>query len=70
MDPVPSLRESFAIIENEESRRGVMLPPIPSERLALISVPHSERRHQPTYRDSSHFVGSEDKDKLHCDYCQ
>ncbi|GFY95247.1 hypothetical protein Acr_10g0006320 [Actinidia rufa] len=33
---VPSLREAFAIIQNEENRRGVMLPPIPSERSALF----------------------------------
>ena len=44
IDPVPSLREAFAIIQNEESRRGVMLPPIPSEQSALVSIPHSERR--------------------------
>ncbi|XP_057493174.1 uncharacterized protein LOC130778669 [Actinidia eriantha] len=70
INPVPSLREAFAIIQNEESRRGVMLPPIPSERSALVSVPQSERRNQPTHRDSGPSVGSDDKDKLHCDYCQ
>ncbi|GFS43591.1 DEA(D/H)-box RNA helicase family protein [Actinidia rufa] len=70
IDSVPSLREAFAIIQNEESRRGVMLPPIPSERSALVSVPKSKRRSQPTHRDSGPFVGSDDKDKLHCDYYQ
>ena len=30
IDPVSSLREAFAIIQNEESCRGVILPPIPS----------------------------------------
>ncbi|GFZ15695.1 hypothetical protein Acr_25g0001040 [Actinidia rufa] len=67
---VPSLREAFFIIQNEESCRGVMLPPIPSELSALVSVPQSEHRNQPTHRDSGFSVGSDDKDKLHCDYCQ
>ena len=61
------MREAFAINQNEESRRGVMLPP-PSERLALVSVPLSERHHWPTHRDSGPFIGIDDKDKLHCDY--
>ncbi|GFZ17497.1 hypothetical protein Acr_26g0007670 [Actinidia rufa] len=36
---VPSLKEAFAIIQNEESRNGVMLPPIASKQSALISIP-------------------------------
>ncbi|XP_057482522.1 uncharacterized protein LOC130769275 [Actinidia eriantha] len=52
------------------SRRGVMLPPILSERSILVSVPQSECRTLPTHRDSCSSVGSDDKDKLHCDYCQ
>ncbi|GFZ11348.1 hypothetical protein Acr_22g0007460 [Actinidia rufa] len=47
----------------------MMLPSIPSERSALVSVPQSERRSQPTHCDSGPSVGSDDKDKLHCDYC-
>ncbi|GFS35268.1 hypothetical protein Acr_00g0038720 [Actinidia rufa] len=31
IDPILSLTEAFAIIQNEESHRGVMLPPGPSE---------------------------------------
>ena len=64
------MREAFSIIQNEESRRGVMLPSIPSERSDLISVPLSERRHQPTLRDSDLSVGIDDKNELHCDYCK
>ncbi|GFZ11537.1 hypothetical protein Acr_22g0009350 [Actinidia rufa] len=67
-DPIPSLREAFAIIQNEESRRDVMFPSILSERLVLVSVPRSERRNQPAHRDFDPYVGSDDKDKLHCDY--
>ena len=63
IDPVPSLREAFAIIQTEESHCGVMLLPIPSERLALVSISQSERCHQPTYRDSVPSVGVDDKDK-------
>ncbi|GFS46025.1 hypothetical protein Acr_00g0099650 [Actinidia rufa] len=70
IDLVPSLRETFAIIQNEESRRGVMLPPIPSERSTLVSVSQSERCSQPTHCDFGPYVGSDDKDKLHCNYCQ
>ena len=46
-----------------------MLPLIPSEQLALVFVPQSECRNHPTHRDSGLSVGSDDKDKLHCDYC-
>ncbi|GFZ09136.1 hypothetical protein Acr_20g0009440 [Actinidia rufa] len=47
-----------------------MLPHIPSKQSAIVSVSQSERRSQPTHRDSVPFVGSDDKDKLHCDYFQ
>ena len=62
--------EAFAIIQNEESRHGVMLLPIPSERSAFISVPQSECRSQPTHRDFGPSVDNDDKDKLYCDYYQ
>ena len=65
-----SLREAFVIIQNEESRRGVMLPPIPYERSTLVFVPQFERCNQPTHRNPGSSVGSNDKDELHCDYCQ
>ena len=45
MDPIPSLREAFAFIQNEEGRQGMILPPIPSKRSALVFVvPQSECR--------------------------
>ena len=52
------------------SCRGVMLPPIPSERSTFVSIPQSERRRQPTHRDSVSSVGNDNKDKLYCDYCE
>ncbi|XP_057504070.1 uncharacterized protein LOC130787666 isoform X2 [Actinidia eriantha] len=70
MDPVPHLRGEFVFIQNEESRRSVMLLPIPFERSTHVFVPQFERRNQSTHRDSSLFVGSDDKNKLHCDYCK
>ncbi|GFY92871.1 hypothetical protein Acr_08g0012670 [Actinidia rufa] len=70
IDPVPSLREAFAIIQNEVSCRSVMLPPISFERSALISISQSEHRNQPAHCDSGPSVGSDDKNKLHCDYYQ
>ena len=51
MNPVPFLREGFAFIQNEESRRDVMLLPIPSEQFALISIPQLERHNQSTHCD-------------------
>ena len=47
-----------------------MLPPILFEWSTLVSVPQSERRILPTHCDSGSSVGSDDKDTLHCDYCQ
>ena len=70
IDLVPLLREAFAVIRNEKCGRGVMLPLISSERSALIFVSQFECRNQPAYRDFSPSVGSDDMDKLHCDYCQ
>ncbi|GFS46154.1 hypothetical protein Acr_00g0100480 [Actinidia rufa] len=54
----------------DEYDQVMMLPPIPSEQLALVYVPQSERRNLPTHRDSGSSIDSDDKDKLHCDYCQ
>ena len=31
MEPLPSLQESFAYVQNEESRRSAMLSPVPTE---------------------------------------
>ncbi|GFY91107.1 hypothetical protein Acr_07g0013030 [Actinidia rufa] len=59
IDPVPSLREVFVIIQNEESFQGVMLPPIPFERSSLVSVAQFERRTLPTHRDSGSSVEDE-----------
>ncbi|GFZ05375.1 hypothetical protein Acr_17g0009470 [Actinidia rufa] len=47
-----------------------MLPPIPSEQSALVSIPQSKRRSQPIHRDFGPSVGNDDKDKSHCDSCQ
>ena len=44
IDLIPSLREAFVIIQNDESHRVVLLQPIVSERSALVSVPHTEHR--------------------------
>ena len=46
-----------------------MLPPIPSEQSALVSVPQFEHRSQPTHRDFGLTIGSDDKNKLHYDCC-
>ena len=56
IDPVPSMREALAFIQNEKRRRGVF-------------DPQSKRHSQPTHRDSNPCGGSDDKDKLHCYYC-
>ena len=48
----------------------MMLPPIRSERLALVFVSQPKRRYQITHRDSGPLVDSDDMDKSHCDYFQ
>ena len=61
MDPLPSLQEAFAYVQNEESRRSTMLPLASAERSALVSVPQKNK-----FTGES---GSSDKSKQFCDYC-
>lgn len=68
MEPLPSLRETFAYVQNEESRRMSMLSTVTHDRSALISTPQHNGWNQP--RNSSTDRLSDEKDKLFCDYCQ
>ena len=61
MDPLPSLQEAFAYVQNEESRRSTMLSLASTERSALVSVPQKDK-----FTGKS---GSSDKSKQFCDYC-
>lgn len=55
--PFPSLEEAFFMIRFEESRSTVMMPPVASERSALISHSTSER-------------STSDIPRLFCDHCK
>ena len=68
INQIPSLRKAFDIIQNKESRRSVMVPQIPFERSTLIL--QSECHNKSTHCDFGPSIGSGDKDKLHCHYCQ
>ena len=61
MDPLPSLQEAFAFIQNEESRRSTMLHSVSTKRSALVSAPQRDK--------STGESGSSDKSKLFCNYC-
>ncbi|XP_057502391.1 uncharacterized protein LOC130786162 [Actinidia eriantha] len=68
MEPLPSLRETFAYVQNEESRRMSMLSIVTHDRSALISTPQYNGWNQP--RNISTDRLPDEKDKLFCDHCQ
>ena len=65
MDPLPSLQEAFAYVQNEESRHSTMLPPTSTDRSALVSVPQKDGTHS---RDTPSESRSA-KSSQFCDYC-
>ena len=67
MDPLPSLREAFAYVQNEESRRTTMLSSNLTDRSALVSVPQHDGRNQSWNGRNTY---TDEKDKLFCDHCQ
>ena len=63
MDTLPPLQEAFAYVQNEESRRSVMLPPastVSTDRSALVSAPQLE---------GTKLLGPFDHSTLWCDHC-
>ena len=62
--PFPSLGEAYAIVQQEESRRGAMLHTPPSDRSALIVTPQGGKLQTGTSN------GANDRESLRCDYCQ
>ncbi|GFY88822.1 hypothetical protein Acr_06g0007620 [Actinidia rufa] len=62
--PFPSLGETYAIVQQEESRRGSMLHTPPSDRSALIAIPQGGKLQTSTSN------GTNDRESLRCDYCQ
>ncbi|GFZ11529.1 hypothetical protein Acr_22g0009270 [Actinidia rufa] len=62
--PFPSLGEGYAIVQQEESRRGAMLHTPPSDRSALIAIPQGGKLQTGTSN------GANDRESLRCDYCQ
>ncbi|OIT35747.1 hypothetical protein A4A49_61781, partial [Nicotiana attenuata] len=53
----PSLKDAYSYVQQEESRRGVMLYSTPIEKSGL-TVSHEQTK-----------AFTSDKDHLHCDYC-
>ena len=66
-DPFPSLRETYAYVQQEESRRSVMLHQISHERSALVtnSAVKGAKGNLIRANDQSQL----DKDQLKCDHC-
>ncbi|GFZ04584.1 hypothetical protein Acr_17g0001560 [Actinidia rufa] len=62
--PFPSLGEAYAIVQQEESRRGAMLHTPPSDRSALIAIPQGGKLQTGTSN------GANNRESLKCDYCQ
>lgn len=66
-DPFPSLDEVYAFAQQEESRRGSMLPHVNQERSAMVLAP--TKRERLDIQDRAKDQGSTDKSQFQCDYC-
>ncbi|KAK6932088.1 Retrotransposon Copia-like, N-terminal [Dillenia turbinata] len=61
-DPLPSLRQTYSYVQQEESRRSAMIHTVSVEKAGLVS---KTTREQTKTGDSS----TSNKDQLKCDYC-
>ena len=68
MNSLPSLREAFAFVQNEESRRGAMLQSVQIERLAMTLAPQKDGKGTTHNQYTPREKRSGDKDKLWCDH--
>ncbi|KAJ7954402.1 Retrovirus-related Pol polyprotein from transposon TNT 1-94 [Quillaja saponaria] len=67
-DPFPNLRQSYAYVQQEESRRIAMLHVVTRERSAMVATPIPKESKGVHTRGIEIARGS-DKDDLQCDYC-
>ena len=66
MDCLPTLGEAFALVQNEESHRSVMLPQSSDHSALILSTSHCGKAPGP---HRSHSNDGEDKDIPFCDHC-
>eukprot|EP00257_Ricinus_communis_P026984 XP_025014398.1 uncharacterized protein LOC112536055 [Ricinus communis] len=64
-DPLPSLRQAYSHVQQEESRRNAMLPTISTERSVMMAQ-SSSMKPDSTRIDSLKEV---EQDSRRCDYC-
>ncbi|XP_058187492.1 uncharacterized protein LOC131304305 isoform X2 [Rhododendron vialii] len=67
--PFPSLGEAYAIVQQEESRRGAMLDTPTPERSALVAIPQGGLVPQSGKSQSGTSSGPIDRESLRCDHC-
>ncbi|KAJ7961445.1 Retrovirus-related Pol polyprotein from transposon TNT 1-94 [Quillaja saponaria] len=67
-DPFPNLRQTYAYVQQEESRRIAMLHVVTRERSAMVATPIPKESKGVHTRGIEIARGS-DKDDLQCDYC-
>ncbi|KAJ7961715.1 Retrovirus-related Pol polyprotein from transposon TNT 1-94 [Quillaja saponaria] len=67
-DPFPNLRQTYAYVQQEESRRIAMLHVVTCERSAMVATPIPKESKGVHTRGIEIARGS-DKDDLQCDYC-
>ncbi|XP_058227159.1 uncharacterized protein LOC131335697 [Rhododendron vialii] len=67
--PFSSLGEAYAIVQQEESRRGAMLDTPTPERSALVAIPQGGLVPQSGKSQSGASSGPIDRESLRCDHC-
>ncbi|XP_058188017.1 uncharacterized protein LOC131304703 [Rhododendron vialii] len=67
--PFPSLGEAYAIVQQEESRRGAMLQAPTSDRSALVAIPQGQFGSGSGKSQSGTTSGIIDRMSLQFDYC-
>jgi hypothetical protein len=70
-EPLPSLQEVFSYIQNEESRRSIMLHFSSQSQSALVGASQHTSTNSSRFRERDKIADatSDDKDKLFCDHC-
>ncbi len=58
-DPLPSLRQTYSYVQQEESWRSAMIHFMSVDKAGLVANSSCKRSN-----------GSSDRDQLHCDYCE
>ncbi|KAJ7968090.1 Retrovirus-related Pol polyprotein from transposon TNT 1-94 [Quillaja saponaria] len=67
-DPFPNLRQTYAYVQQEESRRITMLHVVTRERSAMVATP-IPKESKGVHTRGIEIARGNDKDDLQCDYC-